>query len=290
MLVTGSSGLLGAELVRMSILAGHDVYAGYHEHLPRLGKSVRLNLINLNEIDAILQKYQPEVVIHAAAVTDVDLCEEKPDFARLVNGEATRRIGETAGKAGVYVIYVSTDYIFDGTKGAYSEDDKPHPINFYGESKLLGEELLRTSGAEYAIARTSVLYGWGREHKPNFAMWVLDRLRSNQSFNVVIDQVASPTFNHSLAEMLLGLAEKRTQGIFHLAGSTGIDRYNFALQIAQTFCLDSSQVKPVLSSTIPWKARRPSDSSLNVDKASRLLTAKPLNLHESLEQFRADMK
>jgi len=251
-----------------------------------MGKPVRLDLTNLSEIVAVLKKFQLDMIIHTAAVTDVDLCEQKPDLARLVNGEATGRIGEAAGKAGVYVIYVSTDYVFDGTKGGYGEGDEPNPVSHYGESKLLGEELLRKSGAEYSIARTSVVYGWGREHKPNFAIWVLGKLQSSQPADVV-DQMASPTYNNNLADMLLDLAEKRIQGIFHLAGSTRIDRYNFAIRIAETFSLDSSLVRAVSANTMPWKARRPADSSLRVDKASRLLGVKPLTLDESLKRFRA---
>jgi dTDP-4-dehydrorhamnose reductase len=284
--VTGSSGLLGQQLISVLEHGGHEIFAGYHTRSPRLGKPVQLDLASPDEIDAIFKKLKLDVVMHTAAVTDVDFCEEKPDLARIVNGEATGRIGAAARKAGVYVIYVSTDYVFDGLKGQYNEQDSPCPVNQYGQSKLLGEELLRESGAEYAVARTSVVYGWGREHKPNFAIWVLSRLRSNHLTDAVVDQTASPTYNNNLAEMLLALAEKRFQGIFHLAGSTRINRYDFAIRIARTFNLDTSLVRAVSAKTLAWKARRPVDSSLDVNKASRLLRFKPLILDEALERFR----
>jgi dTDP-4-dehydrorhamnose reductase len=284
---TGGSGLLGAELVKLSLQAGHDVYSGFHEHPPLAGKPVQLDLTELEQIDTIVEQSQPDIIIHTAALSDVDLCEEKPDLANIVNGEATGRIGEAAAKRGIYVVHVSTDYVFDGIAGSYREDDRPNPVNNYGKSKLLGEELLRRSGANYSIGRSSVIYGWGRRSRPNFATWVLDKLLSNHTVKVVKDQVVSPTLNSNLAEMILDLAEKRIEGMFHLAGSSSIDRYTFALQIAGIFRLDSSLVKPVLARSLEWKAKRPANSSLNVEKATNLLDKKPLGLRESLEQFRA---
>jgi dTDP-4-dehydrorhamnose reductase len=286
-LITGASGLLGAELAQLAVRAGHDVFSGFHTSLPQVGKPLQLDVTKQAQIDAAMDASRPDVIIHAAGITDVDLCEEKPDLAKLVNGEATGRLGEAAAKTGAQVIYVSTDYVFDGTKGEYKEDDLPNPINKYGQSKLLGEELLRKSGAESSIGRSSVIYGWGRRNRPNFAIWILDKLQTNQIVNVVNDQVVSPTLNNNLAEMLLDIAEKRIEGVFHLAGCSRIDRYRFALQIADTFDLDSSLVNPANSSSMKWKAKRPMDSSLNVDKATGLLDKKPLDLHESLEQFRA---
>lgn len=186
-----------------------------------------------------------------------------------------------------YVVYVSTDYVFDGLTGSYREEDEPHPINQYGRSKLLGEELLTRSGARCAVARTSVLYGWGREHRPNFATWVLGKLTSNQTMKVADDQFATPTLNSNLAEMILELTSQRFEGIIHLAGATRINRYTFARRIAETFHYDSNLIEPVTSNQTAWKAKRPRDSSLNIEHAQKMLEEKPLELKEALEQFRA---
>lgn len=287
-LVTGGSGLLGAEIVRQLQQTGADeVFAGYNEHTPRAGNLIHLDLTRIQDISTIIQKVRPNVILHTAAVTDVDLCEQKPELANLVNGEATKRIGEAAGTLNSYVVYVSTDYVFDGKTGSYREDAAPHPVNLYGESKLLGEMTLKESGTRHCIARTSVVYGCGREHRSNFAKWVLKQLQSRQPVRVLKDHFASPTLNQNLAGMLIETAMKRLEGTIHLAGATRIDRYNFALQIAQAFGLDQSLVQAVKRDSINWVANRPQDSSLNVEKASRLLDRKPLKLDQALAHFKA---
>ncbi len=286
-LVTGSSGLLGAELVHLLSESGHEVHSGYGTHKPLAGNPIRLDLANLSHLQAVIEKARPELIFHAAAMTDVDMCERNPHLAKLVNGEATGKIAEKASQLGAYVIYLSTDYVFDGKRGEYKEEDQPHPINCYAESKFLGEQLIKESSARYCVARTSVLFGWGREHRPNFATLVLHRLRSGQPLKAATDQCASPTLNNNLAEMLIDLAGKRYEGILHLAGATPIDRYNFALQIAKTFDLDSILVEPVTSSEIEWVAKRPANSSLNVHKAIGVLDRKPLKLIQALDKFRA---
>jgi len=236
--------------------------------------------------DAI-ERIRPDVIIHAAAVTDVDLCEERPELAYLINGEGTGKIGEEAKGVGAHVIYVSTDYVFDGRTGSYREDEPPNPVNHYGRSKLLGERLLRESCCHHCIARTSVIYGWGREHRPNFGTWVLSTLQSNRTIKAVMDQYVSPTLNENLAEMLVNVVDMKLERVLHVAGSTRIDRYNFALKIAEIFQLDPNLVEPVKAADMNWRAQRPADSSLDVEKAMRLLDRKPLKLSDALERFRA---
>jgi dTDP-4-dehydrorhamnose reductase len=287
-LVTGSSGLLGAQLVSHALKDGHTVLSAYGSHQPSCGEPIRLDLAELEPIVPAIRKAAPDIIIHTASITDVDLCEQRPDLARLVNGEATGKIAEAAVEVQAFMIYISSDYVFDGNNGMYREDDPPNPVNRYGESKLLGEQFVRESGAKYCVARTSVLYGWGREHRPNFAMWVLNKLRSGQVARVVNDQYASPTLNLNLAEMILDASKKRLEGTLHLAGATRMDRYNFALKIAEVFQLDPGLIEQVSSRDIGWKARRPSDSSLDVSKTTRLLDRKPLKLDTALERFRGE--
>jgi len=288
--ITGGSGLLGSELVVQASALGHQVLAGYNMHSPLYGTPIRIDLTQPNQIKRLMQKAGSEVIIHTAAVSDVDLCEDNPDLANLVNGKATGMLGEAAAKLDAYIIYVSTDYVFDGRTGSYREEDKPNPINQYGRSKLLGEELLKESGARYCIARTSVLYGWGREHRPNFATWVLSKLRSGQPLKVIGDQFASPTLNLNLVEMILESTSRRLEGVIHLAGSARIDRYNFARRIAERFHCEPDLIERVEFNQTSWKAKRPTDSSLNVEMAERLLERKPLELNEALGQFLAAEK
>jgi dTDP-4-dehydrorhamnose reductase len=287
-LVTGGSGLLGAHLVSLAQKEGHMVLSSYKSRPPTGGEPIQLDLAELPAIVLTIRKVAPDIIIHTASLADVDLCEQEPELARLVNGEATGKVAEAAAALQAYLIYVSTDYVFDGNDGMYEEDDVPNPVNSYGESKLLGEQFVRESGARYCVARTSVLYGWGREHRPNFATWVLNKLRSRQVARVVNDQHVSPTLNLNLAEMILDVSKKRLEGTLHLAGATRIDRYNFALRIADVFQLDPGSIEQVSSKDIGWIAKRPTDSSLDVSTATRLLDRKPLKLDTALERFRGE--
>ena len=286
-IITGGSGLLGTQLVHLCLETGHQVFSAYSTHPPAIGNPVRLDLTDSRMIHDAIERIRPDVIIHAAAVTDVDLCEERPELAYLINGEGTGKIGEEAKGVGAHVIYVSTDYVFDGRTGSYREDEPPNPVNHYGRSKLLGERLLRESCCHHCIARTSVIYGWGREHRPNFGTWVLSTLQSNRTIKAVMDQYVSPTLNENLAEMLVNVVDMKLERVLHVAGSTRIDRYNFALKIAEIFQLDPNLVEPVKAADMNWRAQRPADSSLDVEKAMRLLDRKPLKLSDALERFRA---
>ena len=137
-------------------------------------------------------------------------------------------LAEQCLEAGSYLVYVSTDYVFDGKRGNYNETDEPNPVNVYGCSKLRGEEATRATSEEFCVARTSVVYGWGRSSRPNFGSWAYSELRSGRQVTVVSDQYCSPTLNSDLARMLLEVAERHTPGTIHLAGASRLSRYEFA--------------------------------------------------------------
>lgn len=285
-LITGASGLLGTKLAQLAIESGHVVYSVYHSHHCVFGTPLEVDITEQDAVRKALAAIRPDVVFHTASITDVDLCETNPQIAMKVNGEATGFISAACSKVESYLIYVSTDYVFDGERGHYSEKDSPAPINTYGKSKLLGEEQMTRNSSRGCIARTSVLYGWGRLHRPNFATWLRDRLEANEPVRVVTDQFASPTLNTHLARMLLEVGERQSQGILHLAGSTRISRYEFAIGLAKQFSFNQKLIIPVNAGTISWKARRPFDSSLDVSLANETLTNKPIALHEALREFK----
>ena len=285
LLITGASGLLGSRLVEVAIDAGHDVYATYNSH-PVVGRNTRfLDILDKEALNKCLTESSPNVVIHTASLTDVDLCEEKPDLARWVNEVAAQNIARTCRQTGSYLVHLSTDYVFDGQRGHYGEGDVPNPIDEYGRSKLAGEREVALQCQSYCIARTSVLFGWGRTYRHNFATWVHEKLSAGQRVNVVSAQYASPTLNTDLARMLIEVAERRIHGILHLAGSTRVSRYEFAVLLAKQFGFNESLLTPVQAGATQWKARRPFDSSLNVSKAQEMLTNKPATLEEELSEF-----
>lgn len=290
LLVAGASGLLGHQIVEKALGKGHEVYAAYKENPSNLGKPVKIDLINQNLVFDAIDKIRPQVIIHAAAYTDVDGCETNKELALKVNAEATKYIAIAAAELNSHVIYVSTDYVFNGEKGLYVEEDQTNPINYYGYTKLKGEEYVQKYARSWCIARPSVIYGWSQTGKLNFATWIINSLSNKKEIKVLVDQHVSPTFNTNLAEMLLEIAEKKISGVLHAAGASRVSRYDFAVKCAELFNLNPSLIKPAQMREMSWKAKRPRDSSLNVSKAEIMLDAKPLKLDDALSMMKNQLK
>lgn len=284
-LVTGASGLLGQKVAQLALEKGYQVYAIYKEHTISIGIPVKLDLTNREELLKVISKRKPDAIIHTAAYTDVDGCEINRDLAWKTNGEATKDIAKVSASIGSHLTYVSTDYVFDGEKGFYTEDDSPNPISYYGYTKLKGEEFVKEHAKEWCIARPSVIYGWGPTHKQNFATWLINNLNQRKEVKILTDQHVSPTLNTNLAEMLIEIAERKIHGILHTAGATRISRHEFALKLAEVFHLNRDLAKPARMHEMSWKAKRPRDSSLNVSKAVGMLNQKPLTLNQALEMM-----
>jgi dTDP-4-dehydrorhamnose reductase len=248
---------------------------------PLFPNSTKMDITDKSRVLRIMHKFKPDVVIHAAAETDVDKCELDKARAWKVNANGTRNIADACTKLGAKLIYVSTDYVFDGEKGLYSEEDEPKPVNYYGLTKLEGEK--HTAKLDkHLIVRASVLYG-RHPWKKNFATWVLDSLKQKKRINVVDDHYNSPTLADNLAELILEAIEKDLIGLYHTAGRERISRFGFARWIAKAFDLDSELIKPIKMAELKtWVARRPRDSSLRVNKIQKKLKTKLLNVSESL--------
>jgi dTDP-4-dehydrorhamnose reductase len=280
--VTGASGLLGHKVAQLALERGHAVYSIYKEHPTNFGTPIKLDLANQSEISKVITELEPEAIIHSAAYTDVDGCETNQDLAWKINAEATKHVAIASASIDSHLIYVSTDYVFDGEKGLYVEEDKTNPISYYGYTKLKGEEFIEKHAKKWCIARPSVLYGW-MDYKPNFATWLINSLNQKKEVKVLKDQYVSPTLNTNLAQMLLEITQRKITGIMHTAGCTRISRHEYALKLAEVFNLDRDLIKPAKMSEMPWKAKRPKDSSLNVNKATAQLNKKPLALNQAFE-------
>jgi len=291
LLITGGSGLLGSKIATIAIQKGYETHSGYNKHQAPNGTSLKLDITNKNTVQQVFERIKPNAVIHAAALTNVDKCEEDMDLARNVNIEGTRNILESSERHNTFLVYVSTDYVFSGEEGLYKETDKPNPINHYGITKLEAEKQVITSATEWCIARPSVIYGsTPAAGKINFALWVLNKLIKRESMKIITDQWVSPTLNTNLAEMILETIEKKLTGIYHLAGATPINRYDFSTLIADTFSLDKTLISPANSSEMNWLAKRPKNTSLNVEKASTTLKHKPLKIQEALLKLKEEIK
>ena len=229
-------------------------------------------------------RLHPFCVVHTAAETNVDLCESDHEHARRINVEGTANIAEGCIKMGAKMIFISTDYVFDGTKGNYSEIDQPNPISFYGLTKLEAERIVAETLPEALIVRTSVLYGW-HPSKLNFATWTLKGLQEHETLRIVRDHINSPTFAENLAYAIRMAIERKSRGILHIAGSERISRFEFARKIAQKFHLDERLLIPVEMRDLNWVARRPRDSSLDVGKAQKELGIELFGVDRGLEEM-----
>jgi dTDP-4-dehydrorhamnose reductase len=287
-LITGASGLLGSKIIKVA-KNSYEVIPSHN------AKSLHLNSLKLDVTEAVevlnlLDKLKPDAVVHTASETNVDKCELEKEKAWKINADGTRNIAEACQKVNAKLVYISTDYVFDGEKGLYDEEDKPNPVNYYGLTKLEGEKQVIGHCENYAILRTSVLYGW-HPWKQNFATWVINQLKQDKGINVVDDHYNTPTLADNLAEIAIEVAEKDPRGLYHASGRERISRYEFAKQIAKTYNLNADLIKPAkMRQLTGWIARRPRDSSLNTSKIQKQLKTKPLNITEGLDKMKQEMK
>lgn len=290
LLITGASGLYGSKLAELAIARNYEVYSGYSRDQPAYGTPIQFDISDKNRVEEAFKKVNPEVVVHAAALTDVDKCEINKELAWKINVEGTINIVEAIKSSHAFLVYISTDYVFNGETGNYKETDRPDPINYYGLTKLKAEEVIDNLINECCIARGSIIYGsTPAAGKVNFALWVLNKLKRNEQIKIVTDQWNSPSLNTNLADMTLEIIERKLTGTFHLSGATRINRYDFAKLIAQTFNLDTNLMNPSTSAEFSWAAKRPRDSSLNTAKAQQTLKNKPLQIKQALERMKQEL-
>lgn len=282
-LVTGANGLLGRKLIEAlstdyKVFPTHNTQAIY-------ANSMRMDIVDANGVLRVFSEVRPDVVIHTAAETNVDKCETDRGLAWSVNTEGTRNIAQACAKTEAKLIYISTDYIFDGEKGLYTEQEQANPVNYYGLTKLKGEEFVRAQCQGFVIARTSVLYG-RHPSKLNFATWVINSLKDGRRISVADDHYNSPTLADDLAGMIHRIMKASGSGVYHTAGGERISRYNFALKIAEAFHLDKAHISPTKVADLKaWIAKRPRDSSLCVDKMKKEIGIESLSLDEALRRM-----
>ncbi len=228
-----------------------------------------MDITNKSEVMRTLLKNLPDVVIHLAAMTDVDKCEIEKARAKKVNVHGTSNLIEACKKISAKIIYLSTDFVFDGKRGYYEEKDDTNPLSYYAKTKLWGEIIVEKSELDYLILRPSVLYGYNDILGRGFVNWVINNLIEREEIRVVIDQVYTPTLIDDIANGIEVLLNRGCSGIYHLAGPQKLSRYEMALIIAKTFNFENSLIHPITASELKQKAIRPIDSSLNIEKIKR---------------------
>ncbi|MFA3782683.1 dTDP-4-dehydrorhamnose reductase [Melioribacteraceae bacterium 4301-Me] len=290
--IIGSNGLLGQHLVnfyknnpRIELLAASASDNSCIDGVPYK----KLDITNKNKVREVLLNFFPDVVINAAAYTDVDACETDREISWKINVGGTENLALYSWTVDALMIHISSDYIFDGKSGPYSEDDKPCPINYYGRTKLAAENTVRASGVRYCIVRTNVLYGSAKNNKTDFVKWVIKSLKSKKQINVVTDQINNPTFVDDAVNGINKLIEFKKEGIYNIAGGELLSRFDFAKKIAQFFDLDESLIKPIDSKQLKQAAPRPLKSGLITLKAQSEIAYRPTSLLNTLKRIKKDM-
>lgn len=288
--ITGGSGLLGGSLV-LALRSGNEVSFCYrHRKVSFKGANgFRLDLTDRKETLERLKGLSPEVIVHCAALTDVDYCENHFEEARRVNAEATRTLAEIANQLKAKLVYISTESVYDGIKGNYSEEDVPHPANHYAKSKLEGEEAVRSVGGNWLIARTG-FEGW-RLHphfgKQSFFEWLVTKFQEGRPISVFYDRYFTPFSVYNLISVLEEVIRKDIQGLFHIEGIERSSYTEFAKRVAEFFDFDSSLIRPVSMDSFPGLSQRPKDTSLNVNRIKKLIQTKLENASGTVKDLKS---
>ena len=283
-LVTGARGLVGRALLRQR---GPVELVGCGRGSEPVGARAyhQVDLLDRQALRQLLAAVRPDWVMHTAALTNVDQCETERERARQVNLDAVAQLVEICGAVGAGLVHFSTDYVFDGRSGPYSEADQPNPLSYYGNLKLESERLVLDSGIKGLVVRTLWLYGHISGARPNLVTWPLDVLAQQQTIKIVDDQWGNPTYVHDLARGVLELCRRDCCGLLHMGGATYMSRYELVLQLAHFFGLREDLVEPISTAATAQAAPRPLRSGLQVDACSAQLGRAPLDFKEGLERM-----
>ena len=246
-LVIGASGFIGQHLVgRLNGIPDCGVAGTYWSRAPRgdANSWYRVELADALRLEEVFRLAQPDVVVHLAAIADVGMAEREPERATAVNVGATSSIARLTDLHGAKLVFVSTEYVFDGRRGYYREDDTPSPTTHYGRTKWEAERVVSGMAAQWSVLRTSIVYGWPEPGRRNFAPWLIERLRSGQPYRGPSDVYRTPVYVGHLTDGIVKLVQEDHPGIHHVAGRDWVSMYDFGVAIAEGFGLDRDLVAP----------------------------------------------
>ncbi|MBS1272488.1 MAG: dTDP-4-dehydrorhamnose reductase [Candidatus Marinimicrobia bacterium] len=292
-LVTGANGLLGQKVVDAFAPHFRVIATGREEKSVRPLTSATYQQLDITDKPAMkecFQSYEPEIVVNCAAYTDVDQAEVEKKVAWQVNAAAVKKMVRVLRRIGTKFVQISTDYIFDGTSGPYDESARPEPINYYGTSKLAAENEVKASGIEHLILRTNVLYGAAESVNSNFVLWVMQSLENNTPIRVVDDQYNNATLANGLAECIAIACVMNVHDVYNYAGTDLINRYEFALKIADYFDYDADLITPCKTEELNQHADRPRKSGLITDKVVKNLHIQLYDTEAGLRQVEKDLQ
>ena len=289
-LITGANGLLGQHLTKLLLDKNYQVVATSRgeSRLPFEPSDNytyhSMDIANAFDTYAVMNRVRPDVVVHAAAMTNVDECELQPEQCDRINVQGTAQILTDAETFSSHFIFISTDFVFDGEQGNYSEDDETLPISLYGFTKLQAESMVQTSDLPFAIVRTCLVYGnLLKGTRSNIVSWVKDSLEQGKTINVVSDQVRTPTYVNDLVKGIVLIIEKKATGIYHISGKDWLTPYDIAIKTAHKYQLDAGKIVKVDASTFKQPGRRPLKTGFVIEKARKELGYEPMSFDEGLD-------
>jgi dTDP-4-dehydrorhamnose reductase len=295
-LITGSNGLLGQKLVSLlsqqvdiQLIATSrganrmDFTDGYQYQ--------EMDITDAEQVAEVIEKTRPDAIIHTAAMTNVDQCEGEKDLCWEMNVKAVEYLIEACEKHQIFLCHLSTDFVFDGNSGPYSEEDLPSPVSFYGWSKYAAEEIVKRSKCPWSIIRTVLVYGITNDmSRSNIILWVKNSLELHKPIKVVTDQFRTPTLAEDLAMGCYLVVDKKAEGIFHISGKDFLTPYEMAIKTADFFGLDKSLISQVDAKNFTQPAKRPARTGFVLDKAVSILGYNPVSFDEGIEVLAGQMK
>lgn len=293
-LITGSNGLLGQIVTKQFATNNYAVFA-VSKGKNRIESFTNfdynsLDLTKLNEVKQYVNKIKPDYIINCAALTNVDQCETDKETCKTLNVDLVSTLAKYCKEANAFLLQVSTDFIFDGKKGNYSENDKPNPLNYYGQSKLDAENILSSSAIDFAILRTILVYGKVENpNRSNIVLWIKNALENQQSIHLITDQYRTPTYNIDLANACFQTVKQHKTGIFHISSNELLSVYEIGLQVAKTFNLDASFIKKTTTKELNQKAKRPKKTGFDLTKSAKDLNLTFFSFAENLKHFKSTL-
>ncbi|MFD1316952.1 SDR family oxidoreductase [Namhaeicola litoreus] len=293
-LVTGSNGLLGQNLVKFLVKHRFEVIA-LSRGENKLKKYEGFNYIDVNleefeKIKELIENLKPNVIVHTAAMTNVDQCELEQKSCFTANVEVVENLVKCCQTNDIHLIHLSTDFIFDGIKGFYKEKDKPNPVNYYGLSKLKSEELILKSTIKYTILRTILVYGLTEELKSNIVFWVKNNLENGKDIHVVTDQYRMPTHVNDLVFACHEAIIREVCGVYHISSSELLSIFEVANLVADVFELDKKFIHPIQSCDLNLPAKRPEKTGFDLTLSIRELNFTPRTFLEGLQLFKNQLQ
>ncbi|WP_316805126.1 SDR family oxidoreductase [Pedobacter nototheniae] len=294
-LVTGSNGLLGQKLTEKILSEGRVNLIATSKGANRYPLTegyeyAELDILDKGKLKEVIEKYKPDAIIHTAAMTNVDVCEANKELCHQLNVDAVQNLVSLCEVQQIQFVHLSTDFVFDGADGPYKEDDAVNPLSYYGESKVLAEELIKTSKTNWAILRTILVYGITSDRsRSNIVLWAKGALEKGLPVNVVNDQWRMPTLAEDLAEACLLAVEKNAQGIYNVSGKDYMSIADLVRKVADYWSLDKSIITEISSELLNQTAKRPVRTGFVLDKTIRDLGYNPHSFEEGLAILKEQM-